>query len=79
MDGLLTQEEVDGLPEGALATITWSGGNGPHRYKVVVDCGERFAVPERLYNRGDRAIRTYNPIDFVGAERYHTHVSLIVP
>jgi hypothetical protein len=31
---MMTQEEVNRLPTGAVVEITWSGGNGPHRYVV---------------------------------------------
>lgn len=31
---LLTQEQVDALPEGADVFIIWSGGNGPHKYFI---------------------------------------------
>lgn len=31
---MLTQEEFDALESGAEVVITWSGGNGPHRYRV---------------------------------------------
>ncbi len=30
----LTQAEVDRLSEGTHIVITWTGGNGPHAYKV---------------------------------------------
>lgn len=31
---LLTQEQVDALPEGTRVMVKWSGGNGPHEYRV---------------------------------------------
>lgn len=31
---MLTQEEVDQLPEGTRVSIIWSGGNGPHEYII---------------------------------------------
>jgi hypothetical protein len=34
---LLTQAEVDSLPEAARVSVTWSGGNGPHAYRIVRD------------------------------------------
>lgn len=40
----LTQAEVDALPDGAEIIVTWSGGNGPHRYTVTVDEHGRRAV-----------------------------------
>lgn len=33
----LTQDEVDGLPPGSLVEVIWSGGNGPHRHRIVRD------------------------------------------
>ena len=31
---LLTQEQVDALPEGTCVMIKWNGGNGPHQYRI---------------------------------------------
>lgn len=31
----LTQEQVDALEEGIEVVVTWSGGNGPHVYRIV--------------------------------------------
>lgn len=31
---LLSQEQVDALAEGTRVMIKWSGGNGPHEYRV---------------------------------------------
>jgi hypothetical protein len=69
MDELLTQEEADALPDGTEVIITWSGGNGPHRYVIHVVGRMRFA--------GDP--RNDNPLTFVGTERFHTHVQLADP
>ena len=30
----LTQPEIDALPDGTGVIVTWSGGNGPHRYTI---------------------------------------------
>lgn len=65
-DRLLSQDEVDQLPEGTAIIVTWSGGNGPHRYVVTILGRQRYA--------GD--LRNDNPLRFVGRELYHTHVSL---
>lgn len=35
----LTVEEIKALPEGAEVVVTWSGGNGPHRYRVAYEMG----------------------------------------
>jgi hypothetical protein len=40
----LTVAEIGALEDGAEVVVTWSGGNGPHAYRVRVDDrGERFA------------------------------------
>jgi hypothetical protein len=71
---LLTEAEVAELVEGTRITITWSGGNGPHDYMVAVDkYGVRYAA---INDDPDDPFRWYNRIDFVGSERFHTHVSL---
>ena len=76
METLLTQEEVDGLPDGVLVRITWSGGNGPHIYAIRVDMyGNRRAAlhpPGGLYELSPPYI-----IHFVGKERCQTRVSLV--
>jgi hypothetical protein len=41
-------DQIRELPDGAEVVITWSGGNGPHPYRVLVDrYGERRV--EALY------------------------------
>jgi hypothetical protein len=69
----LTADEVATLPEGTPITVTWSGGNGPHAYVITVDKrGNRYAwVPDR---DPMGRLRWYNPLRFVGQERYHTRV-----
>lgn len=38
----LTVEQIRELPDGAEVVITWSGGNGPWPYRILVDVsGER--------------------------------------
>lgn len=34
-DRCLSQEQVDQLREGTFVYVKWSGGNGPHVYKIV--------------------------------------------
>lgn len=47
MGEALTQAEVDTLPAGTRVLVTWSGGNGPHEYVIVVCDGKRYAaLPE---------------------------------
>lgn len=73
MKNLLTMGEVEKLSNGTKVIITWSGGNGPHKYTIQRDkygtmiaqmLGEKHLYPKN------------HTIDFVGKERYHTHVSL---
>ncbi len=40
----LTAEQIDALPDGAEVVVTWSGGNGPHRYTVARRHGMVLAV-----------------------------------
>ena len=56
---LLTQEQVDQLPDGTAVTIMWSGGNGPHLYYTKRKNRAVYAVSP--YNE-----RTLTIIDFVG-------------
>lgn len=38
----LSVDQIRALPEGAEVVVTWSGGNGPHLYRVAIDAfGER--------------------------------------
>jgi hypothetical protein len=77
---LLTQEQVDELEEGTWVLITWSGGNGPHNYRITVDNnGNRYACGADYFDTPEDPLRFYNPIDFVGHERFHTWASLTEP
>jgi len=70
----LSTEDVERLPEGAHVVVIWSGGNGPHEYVVAVDRhGRRYAARN---DDPDDQLRWYNPLTFVGVERYHTRVWL---
>lgn len=71
----LSAHEVAILPEGTRVIIIWSGGNGPHEYLAMGHpYGERYAVaPQDVDNE---RMRFYNPITFVGGERFHTRVWL---
>jgi hypothetical protein len=63
----LTQEQVNELPAGSEVELTWSGGNGPWRYRIVID-------PD-----GTRCVDTIyrDPIDFVGDRPPFTTVRLV--
>lgn len=59
----LTQEEFDQLPDGADVVITWSGGNGPHQYKIHVD---KWGI-RRVYSQVPAGIKqTYSQPTYVG-------------
>ncbi|MGL4298571.1 MAG: hypothetical protein ACRCW4_05795 [Candidatus Neomicrothrix subdominans] len=73
----LSQEEVAALDVGTAVVVTWSGGNGPHRYIVdeqILHVGTYLRVEGREHfpDRG----KVQGPVTFVGPERYHTHVIL---
>lgn len=36
----LTRAEVEALPEGTRVVVTWSGGNGPHVYRITRRLGD---------------------------------------
>lgn len=66
----LTEEEVAQLEEGTPVTVIWSGGNGPHDYIITVNAaGDRHA-----WSGISLGTRVYNPLRFVGQERFHTRV-----
>jgi len=55
----LLQAEVDVLPEGTEVEVTWSGGNGPHRYTIVIINGQRHAAniyKDALYSVGEKPL-----------------------
>jgi hypothetical protein len=62
---LLTQQEVDALPDGTRVFVKWSGGNGPHLYETVRLRGQMCV--QNLYR---------DPLRFVGKEPFHTRVFL---
>ncbi len=66
--GMLTQEEVNELPDGATVIILWSGGNGPYEYKI----GSHYSAKYTLDSVGSG--RLNNLIDFVGKGRMNTKV-----
>ena len=40
----LTEGQVAGVPEGTVVWVKWSGGNGPHRYRLQRDPWGRVGV-----------------------------------
>jgi hypothetical protein len=65
-DTILTQEEVDKLPEGTPVWVRWSGGNGPFVYRICRRNG--IACVDNAY---------HDPLNFVGKDRCNTRVWLI--
>lgn len=74
----LTADEVALLPEGTRVVVIWSGGNGPHEGVIAADEGdpERYYVPRHLVD--DERMRYYNPLTFVGGQRFHTRVWRVI-
>ena len=71
----LTADELAALPEGTPITVLWSGGNGPHRYLIHHDAHGVYAASVD----GNPRLLTYNPLTFIGRERFHTQVRLAEP
>lgn len=60
---LLTQEQVDSLPDGAEIYVKWSGGNGPAKYEISSKPSE-FGI-KRVHR---------NELTFIGKNRCHNRV-----
>lgn len=73
---MLSEDDLDALPEGTPITVIWSGGNGPHGY-LLHNCGEYglYAAPVD----GNENLKHYNPLTFVGTERFLTRVWAAAP
>ena len=71
---LLTQQQVNNLPSGAIVEIIWSGGNSPNQYFVQRDekHGRVFAWTE-----GEIDHQMRRQITVVGSEGYLTQVRLV--
>lgn len=69
MSDPLTEEQVAELAEGTEVEVTWSGGNGPHRYRIVIGHDGKRCT-DNLYQ---------DPLDFVGPEQPYTVVRLAAP
>lgn len=63
-DRLLTQEEVNGLEEGATVCVKWNGGNGPHKYTI----GFRDGFEEPFAEDTRTGELTGPPLDYVGTD-----------
>jgi hypothetical protein len=78
---LLTQEEIPSLKDGEIVVITWSGGNGPHSYEIgKCKWTGDVCVVHRLPGIGSEAGQIYrhDNLNFVGRERWHTHVQRLL-
>lgn len=45
----LTQEQLAALPTGTAIVVTWSGGNGPHKYELRHDHGQPAASASGVF------------------------------
>ena len=70
---LLTQQQVNGLPDGAEVEIIWCGGNGPHQYFSRRQKGS----PNPLAWTHQPVAIPVADITCVGSDRYHTQVRLV--
>lgn len=70
---LLTQEQVNNLPDGTEIVVIWAGGNGPHRYSVerLGEAAEPFAITNG--GEGGDGLR----LTKVGKEKHQTMVWLL--
>lgn len=64
-EAALTKEELNRLPDGTRILVTWSGGNGPHRYVLRFKHGAAFAVTD--FGRGEDPVSEHLVLNFVGA------------
>ena len=68
----LTEDEVAQLPDGTPVVVIWTGGNGPHPY--VIHACSRDPETRYVWDGKTEQLRHYNPLRFVGTERYNTRV-----
>lgn len=76
---LLTQSEVDALPDGARVVVTWCGGNGPHEYTLRhhENLGPCALTKWQDEDPAERYRYLYDgKLRPVGSERWHNRVSL---
>lgn len=67
---LLTQAEVDKLPDDTKILVIWSGGNGPHEYTT-------WRYNDTTYAKRERFV--VGPLLLVGKEEYHDRVVVVTP
>lgn len=68
---LLTQEQVNNLPDGTMLGVAWSGGNGPYIYELGSYCGVK-------YTKDSTGELMKDPLGFVGKKKPFTRVWLAV-
>lgn len=73
----LTAEEISALRNGTVIKVTWSGGNGPHEYRIRQTVHGSYAMSEWDW-RHDR-INWSSKLDFIGTARPYTIVRLAHP
>jgi len=72
MEKLLTQSQVDSLPEGTKVRIVWAGGNkGEYTIKKY------YGLSYTTYVASDGKAYPGNLIDGVGEEKMHTKVWMV--
>lgn len=71
----LTQEEVNSLPSGTVVEVTWTGGNGPHKY--VIEKPPYDTTPLAFIIEKDGRRIEVGELDFVGQEKPYTLVSIV--
>lgn len=74
----LTRRQVEALADGTPIIVTWSGGNGPHRYTLRHHLG--YIVAKSEHDRDDYfdiTGRCLGPDAFVGQQQFHTRVWLL--
>ncbi|MCZ4066457.1 hypothetical protein O1W71_02085 [Microbacterium sp. H37-C3] len=74
-DAPMTAQEVRALADGTRIIVLWSGGNGPHEYRLVQGAfGMQYACPPAHVDRPH--LRERNPLEFIGSEQWQTKVWL---
>src|SRR5712692_2606510 len=69
----LSMTEIQALPEGARIIVAWSGGNGPHEYRVHWHRGEPYAQTEEEHRQGRVDVEKWLTY-YVGPRRPFTRV-----
>lgn len=73
----LTEEQVYNLPTGALVRIEWAGGNRGEYYIERHGDFIHWRSPHLMGGQWQQAMRSQDPLGFIGSERFHNRVFLI--